>query len=114
MAVQTLKDLLDAGVEGRTVLVRSDLNVPLDGGEITDPGRIVASAPTLRALAEGGAKVIVTAHLGRPDGQPDPKFSSHRLPRSWPKSSVATCNSPVTSWDRTRWLVPKDSPMVTS
>ncbi|KJF22731.1 phosphoglycerate kinase [Rhodococcus sp. AD45-ID] len=75
MAVQTLKDLLDAGVEGRTVLVRSDLNVPLDGGEITDPGRIVASAPTLRALAEGGAKVIVTAHLGRPDGQPDPKFS---------------------------------------
>ncbi len=75
MAVQTLKDLLDAGVEGRTVLVRSDLNVPLDGATITDPGRIVASAPTIEALAEAGAKVIVMAHLGRPKGEPDPKFS---------------------------------------
>ncbi|NLE82846.1 MAG: phosphoglycerate kinase [Rhodococcus sp.] len=75
MAVQTLKDLLDAGVEGRAVLVRSDLNVPLDGPNITDPGRIIASAPTLKALAEAGAKVIVTAHLGRPKGEPDPQFS---------------------------------------
>ncbi|MDV6291994.1 phosphoglycerate kinase [Rhodococcus aetherivorans] len=75
MAVQTLKDLLDAGVEGRGVLVRSDLNVPLDGATITDPGRIVASAPTIAALAEAGAKVVVTAHLGRPKGEPDPKFS---------------------------------------
>ncbi|MFD6676875.1 phosphoglycerate kinase [Rhodococcus zopfii] len=75
MAVQTLKDLLDAGVEGRGVLVRSDLNVPLDGATITDPGRIVASAPTIKALAEAGAKVVVTAHLGRPKGEPDPKFS---------------------------------------
>lgn len=75
MAVQTLKDLLDAGVEGRGVLVRSDLNVPLDGATITDPGRIVASAPTIKALADAGAKVVVTAHLGRPKGEPDPKFS---------------------------------------
>nr|WP_202917573.1 phosphoglycerate kinase [Rhodococcus aetherivorans] len=75
VAVQTLKDLLDAGVEGRGVLVRSDLNVPLDGATITDPGRIVASAPTIAALAEAGAKVVVTAHLGRPKGEPDPKFS---------------------------------------
>ncbi|MEZ5151067.1 phosphoglycerate kinase [Rhodococcus zopfii] len=75
MAVQTLKNLLDAGVEGRGVLVRSDLNVPLDGATITDPGRIVASAPTIKALAEAGAKVVVTAHLGRPKGEPDPKFS---------------------------------------
>jgi phosphoglycerate kinase len=58
------------------VLVRSDLNVPLDeNGEITDPGRIIASVPTLRALVEAGAKVVVTAHLGRPKGEPDPKFS---------------------------------------
>jgi len=56
--------------------VRSDLNVPLDGeGNITDPGRITASVPTLNALAEAGAKVVVTAHLGRPDGAPDPKYS---------------------------------------
>ncbi|WP_024805393.1 phosphoglycerate kinase [Nocardia sp. BMG51109] len=75
MAVKTLQDLLDEGVEGRGVLVRSDLNVPLDDGAITDPGRIVASAPTIRALAEAGAKVVVTAHLGRPKGAPDPALS---------------------------------------
>ncbi|WP_032408276.1 phosphoglycerate kinase [Rhodococcoides fascians] len=75
MAVKTLQDLLDAGVEGRGVLVRSDFNVPLKDGTITDPGRIQASIPTLRALVEAGAKVIVTAHLGRPDGKPDAKYS---------------------------------------
>jgi phosphoglycerate kinase len=58
------------------VLVRSDLNVPLDdNGVITDPGRITASVPTLKALVEAGAKVVVTAHLGRPKGGPDPKLS---------------------------------------
>ncbi|MGK8490805.1 phosphoglycerate kinase [Nocardia asiatica] len=76
MAVKTLADLLGEGVEGRGVLVRSDLNVPLDDkGQITDPGRIIASAPTIKALAEAGAKVVVTAHLGRPKGEPDPKLS---------------------------------------
>ncbi|GAA1005342.1 phosphoglycerate kinase [Tsukamurella strandjordii] len=74
-SVSTLSDLLAEGVEGRTVLVRSDLNVPLDGDRITDAGRIVASVPTIKALAEAGAKVIVTAHLGRPKGEPDPAFS---------------------------------------
>jgi phosphoglycerate kinase len=58
------------------VLVRSDLNVPLDDdGAITDPGRITASVPTLQALLEAGAKVVVTAHLGRPKNGPDPKLS---------------------------------------
>jgi phosphoglycerate kinase len=58
------------------VLVRSDLNVPLDDdGNITDPGRIIASVPTLKALSAAGAKVVVTAHLGRPKDGPDPKFS---------------------------------------
>lgn len=75
MTIKTLQDLLNEGVEGRGVLVRSDLNVPLDNGVITDPGRIIASAPTIKALAEAGAKVVVTAHLGRPKGEPDPKFS---------------------------------------
>ena len=75
MAVKTLADLLAEGVEGRGVLVRSDLNVPLDGSTITDPGRIIASVPTLKALSDAGAKVVVTAHLGRPKGGPDPKFS---------------------------------------
>ncbi|BBY29693.1 phosphoglycerate kinase [Mycolicibacterium sediminis] len=76
MAVKTLEDLLADGVEGRGVLVRSDLNVPLDDdGNISDPGRIIASVPTLQKLADAGAKVIVTAHLGRPKDGPDPKFS---------------------------------------
>lgn len=80
MAIKSLNDLLAEGVSGKGVLVRSDLNVPLeylDGNiaHISDPGRIVASVPTIRALAGAGAKVIVTAHLGRPDGKPDPKLS---------------------------------------
>jgi phosphoglycerate kinase len=76
MAVKTLDDLLAEGVSGRGVLVRSDLNVPLDDdGNITDPGRIIASVPTLKALSDAGAKVVVTAHLGRPKDGPDPKYS---------------------------------------
>ena len=76
MTVKTLQDLLDEGVDGRHILVRSDFNVPLnDAGEITDAGRITASLPTLKALVEGGAKVIVMAHLGRPKGEANPKYS---------------------------------------
>ena len=72
----TLADLLAEGVSGRSVLVRSDLNVPLDDdGAITDCGRITASVPTLKALLDAGAKVVVTSHLGRPKGGPDPKLS---------------------------------------
>jgi phosphoglycerate kinase len=75
-SVPTLTDLLAEGVSGRAVLVRSDLNVPLDNdGEITDAGRITASVPTLKALVDAGAKVVVTAHLGRPKEGPDPKLS---------------------------------------
>ena len=73
--MHTLDDLLAAGVAGRTVLVRSDLNVPLDGSTITDDGRIKASLPTIQALILGGAKVVVTAHLGRPKGAPESKYS---------------------------------------
>ena len=73
--MHTLDDLLAAGVSGRTVLVRSDLNVPLDGTTITDDGRIRASAPTLKALAGAGARVVVTAHLGRPKGAPEDRYS---------------------------------------
>jgi phosphoglycerate kinase len=73
--VQSLDDLLATSVAGKRVLVRSDLNVPLKDGVIGDDGRIRASIPTLRALASAGARVVVTAHLGRPKGTPDPKFS---------------------------------------
>ena len=63
----------------RTVLVRSDLNVPMDEGTIIDRGRILASAGTIKSLAEAGARVIVMSHLGRPKGTPDPQFSLHPL-----------------------------------
>lgn len=75
MTVQKLNDLIDSGVEGRHVLVRSDLNVPLKDGQITDPGRIDASIPTLRSLLDAGARVIVCAHLGRPKGEFKEEFS---------------------------------------
>jgi len=75
MAVTTLEDLLAGGVAGKRVLVRSDLNVPLDGATITDDGRVRAALPTIKRLAEAGAKVVVTAHLGRPKGEPDAKYS---------------------------------------
>jgi phosphoglycerate kinase len=68
--IESLGDL-----RGKRVLVRSDLNVPLDGSRITDDGRIRASVPTISALTDAGAKVIVAAHLGRPKGGPDPKYS---------------------------------------
>ena len=75
--MRSLDDLLGEGVSGRRVLVRTDLNVPLDKttSEITDDGRIRASLPTLQSLREAGARVIVAAHLGRPKGAPDPQFS---------------------------------------
>jgi phosphoglycerate kinase len=71
--VKTIEDLGD--VAGLRVLVRSDLNVPIKGGQIGDDGRIRASVPTLLKLAKAGAKVIVTAHLGRPKGTPNPEFT---------------------------------------
>ncbi|CAN5788246.1 phosphoglycerate kinase [soil metagenome] len=74
MTLQTIEDLGD--LRGRKVLVRSDLNVPLDDdGVITDDGRIRASVPTIAGLAGAGARVIVVAHLGRPEGMPDPQYS---------------------------------------
>ncbi len=75
--MRSLDDLLAEGVSGRRVLVRADLNVPLDktSGAITDDGRIRASLPTLQALRDGGARITVAAHLGRPKGAPDPKYS---------------------------------------
>jgi phosphoglycerate kinase len=73
--MRTLDDLLAEGVAGRRVLVRADLNVPIDGTAITDDGRVRASLPTISRLAEAGAKVVVAAHLGRPKGTPDAKYS---------------------------------------
>jgi phosphoglycerate kinase len=75
-----VKSLDDLEVAGRTVLVRSDFNVPLAQGAhgtrvITDDGRIRASLPTLTYLTQAGAKVVVVAHLGRPKGGPSAELS---------------------------------------
>ncbi|MFE3453634.1 phosphoglycerate kinase [Nonomuraea sp. NPDC059194] len=76
-----MRTLDDLDVKGRRVLVRADLNVPLDGETITDDGRIRASVPTIRTLVERGAKVVVCAHLGRPKGEPNPKYSLRPVAR---------------------------------
>jgi phosphoglycerate kinase len=70
-----VKNIDDLEVAGRRVLVRADLNVPLDGARITDDGRIRASVPTIKALADRGARVVVCSHLGRPKGAPAPGLS---------------------------------------
>jgi phosphoglycerate kinase len=71
--MNTIDDLGD--LRGKRVLVRSDLNVPLDGTTITDDGRIRASVPTITRLADAGARVIVVAHLGRPKGVPEERYT---------------------------------------
>jgi phosphoglycerate kinase len=68
-------------LNGRRVIVRCDLNVPLDDGTITDDGRIRASLGTIRELASSGAKVIAISHLGRPDGEPDERYSLRPVAR---------------------------------
>jgi phosphoglycerate kinase len=76
--MKTLDDLLGEGVSGRRVLVRADLNVPFDKSDptlISDDGRIRAVLPTLVALRDAGARVVVCSHLGRPKGAPDPKYT---------------------------------------
>ncbi len=71
-----MKSVTDLGdLRGKRVLIRCDFNVPLDGDTITDDGRIKAALPTLTQLKDAGAKVVVMAHLGRPKGTVDPKYS---------------------------------------
>ena len=71
--MRKLSDL--PNLDGKRVVIRCDLNVPLDGTRITDDGRIVASVPTIKYLVDQGAKVVVISHLGRPEGAPDAKYS---------------------------------------
>ena len=71
--MRKLSDL--PSLDGKRVIIRCDLNVPLDGTRITDDGRIVASVPTIKYLVDQGAKVVVISHLGRPEGAPEAKYS---------------------------------------
>merc|ERR1719377_126996 len=75
MAKKSVGDLTEADLKGKKVLVRCDLNVPLDGKTITDDTRIRASVPTVKYLMEKGAKVAMCSHLGRPKSGPEDKFS---------------------------------------
>ncbi len=75
MTAKVLSDLDPSALAHRTVLVRADLNVPLESGEITDDRRIRATVPTLELLLDRGAKVVVLSHLGRPKGQVRPELS---------------------------------------
>lgn len=74
MAKKSVGDLSKADLEGKVVFVRADLNVPLDGDKITDDTRIRAAVPTLKYLADNGAKVVLASHLGRPKNGPEDKF----------------------------------------
>jgi phosphoglycerate kinase len=78
---KTLDDVDAAELDGRTVLVRADLNVPLEDGTITDEQRVRASLPTLERLTGSGARVVLLSHLGRPGGEPDPRFSLEPVAR---------------------------------
>src|SRR5580693_9244595 len=69
------KSVADVNVKGKTVLMRVDFNVPLDGSKITDDRRIVQALPTIKDVISRGGKLILMSHLGRPKGGPEPKYS---------------------------------------
>src|SRR5258706_1411577 len=75
----------DLDVKGKRVLVRVDFNVPIKDGKVTDQTRILAALPTLRSILDRGGRLVLLAHLGRPDGHIDPKYSLAPVARALEK-----------------------------
>ena len=93
----------DIDVAGKRVFLRVDFNIPLDeAGNITDDTRIRAALPSINYLLDEGAKVIVAAHMGRPKGKPDPRFSLGPAAKRLGRLLEKECPWPPTAWGRRR------------